>query len=124
MNRAIDVNRELAKRRETGGNDGEGRWWADCSRLPGAISPEKLHLGGGLHLGRLHFGRLLRGGLLLGGLGRGLREGRGAEAEYEAEAEGDCHQFLHFAVFSLNFDDVIVSVNDSGTDMNRPLRGD
>jgi hypothetical protein len=27
-------------------------------------------------------------------------------------------------VFSLNFDDVIVSVNDSGTDMNRPLRGD
>ena len=68
--------------------------WADCPGVSGAVSPEKLHLGGGLGVRRL--AALAVGRLFL--LGRGrlvLRKSRGGESEDEAESEGDAHEFLH-----------------------------
>lgn len=81
-----------------GENGGRGSMDGLTALVSQGSQPGKLHLGGGLR----GLGRLLGG--LLGGLGRlFLCERNGRETEYEAEGEGDVHQFLHSCYFSFKF---------------------
>src|SRR3569623_30549 len=89
----------IVKEGKQGGRNGGGLW-ADCSGSSGAVSPGKLHLGGGLGLRSL--GGLGLGGLFL--LGRlVLSKAGGAEAEHESESDCDGGEFLHVFVSPFEF---------------------
>src|SRR6185503_6902728 len=91
---------ERPSRKESRKEKRRGGVWADCPGFSGAVSPEKLHLGGGLglrSLGGLGLGRLFLLGRLV------LSKAGGAEAENESEADCDGGELLHVFVSPLEF---------------------